>query len=452
MLLFLSSCGIFNPDKQAKTVDRGVPEEKENMVRIYNPATGLYESVPESNVKVDTVRLRDITRSSAKPITGIATEPEGKKKSAYKMSLLVPFYAIRYQNISDPIDARGRRFIQFYAGARLAIDDLMSEGFRVDLNVYDTEESNAKMQEILDDPAVRSSDLLIGAYRRSNIEALAAFSNKYKLPVVSPWIPAFDQGVDAPLMIQTTPGLEAHAHAIFAHIHDALHQPRVYLVGRDERTEMNRLERFRDAYLAAGLNPDSLSMLLIDDRTSDLHETDMTEIFMDTAQAVFVIPYYSRSDEDFVNNVLRKIHAERLDKNVFVYGLPQWMSFSNVNYDYFESLKVHVSTISFTDKYNPRFDSFQTRFFTRYGIVPEEPAFRGYDLVYYFGKALHMYGTHFIPELTGTKHGGLNLGFDLDPVYLEGPDRSAGRQKPRYIENRGIRILQFSQLQFQFIR
>lgn len=461
LFFMLPACGIFKPDKQGRPAVQEPVQEEVTRVRVYNPSSGQYELVPESEVRVDTVRLRDVTRSSAPPITEAAPVREGEMKEFYTMSLLMPFNAIRYQRISDPVDARGRRFIQYYAGARLAVDDLMREGYRIDLNVFDTEESNAKMESLLDKPEVRGSDLVVGGYRRSNIEAMARFSAKRNKAVVSPWIPGFDTGTPAPGLVQVMPGLEAHAGAICAYIRRAHADARVFLVGRDTDAEMNRLEMFYDASLASGMIPDSVDYLLIRDQTSDLKETDWSTIFGEEdedgertvvpGKAVFIIPYYTRSDEGFVNSVLRKIHAERWEKEVVVFGLPQWLGFTNLNYDYLESLRLHLSTISFTDRTHPKYASFQDRFFDRYGIVPEDPAFQGYDLVYSFGKELHDHGTEFLREMTGQFTAGINLGFQLEPLYPStGPDRPA-REKPTYIENRGIRILRFESLQYNLL-
>lgn len=454
LILFLfASCGILNPDKGAKTTPSdSVPTRDEKTVRIYNPQTVQYDQIPASEVIVDTVSLRDITDISTPPITEADVSLKGEKKSSYHFSLLMPFNAIKYQNISNPVDPRGRRFIQYYAGARLAIDDLMQSGIRIDMHVYDTEESSSKVRKLLDDPNFQSSDVIIGPYRRENIETVSTFSNENQIVCVSPWIPGFEVPGNNPQLLQMTPGLEAHADAIFGHIEANYPDTDVYIVSRNSERERNRLNMFREAYQRISSEPDSLKELLISDNTSDLQNTDWLSIFENPDRAIFVIPYYSRGDEDFVNSILRKIHAERIEKEIIVFGMPQWMSFRNMNYDYLEALQAHLSTISYTDRFHPKYQNFTSRFFDRYGIVAEDSAFQGYDLVSYLGKAIAENGTMFLSKLENKLSSEMNLGFDIRPVYGNSSPDQNDLQTPKYFENRGIRILRFQNQNFQILR
>jgi ABC-type branched-subunit amino acid transport system substrate-binding protein len=453
ILLLSASCGILNPEKGGKSAPPdSVPTQAEKTVSIYNPRTGQYEEVPASEVIIDTLSLRDITEISIPPITESDLSISGEKKSSYHFSLMMPFNAIKYQNISNPVDPRGRRFIQYYAGARLAVDDLMQSGIRIDMHVYDTEESSSKVRSLLNDPNVKSSDVIIGPYRTENIEAVSAFSKENQIVCVSPWIPGFEVPGNNPQLLQMTPGLEAHADAIFEHIEANYPRTVVYIVSRNSEREMNRLTMFKDAYQRIFSEPDSLKELMINDNTSDLQNTDWLSIFEKPERAIFVIPYYSRGDEGFVNSVLRKIHAERLEKEIIVFGMPQWMSFRNMNYDYLEALQAHLSTISYTDRYHHKYKNFSSRFFDRYGIVAEDPAFQGYDLISFLGKAISENGTMFLPKLKNELSSEINLGFDIRPVYENRSPDQSDLQVPKYFENRGIRILKFYNQDFQILK
>lgn len=446
--LIISSCGTTGP-KGPVAVDPNANQEKK--VLVYNPETGEYEEVPVSQVVVDTVQLEDITDRSATPIGEKEMKILGEKKSAYHFSFLMPFNAIRYQNIGRAVDPKGRRFIQYYAGARLAIDDLMQEGIRINAHVFDTEESLSKLNSILEDQAVLESDLIVGPYRRAHIQAVSKFSSANQIPMVSPWIPGIELEQPNPLMVQMTPGLDAHAVAIFEHIARVQGDVTLYIVGRDKENESSRQELFQKAYTEAGLPPDSLHLLMIDDNTSDLQNTDWLSIFEKPNKAVFVLPYYSRSDESFVTSILRKIHAERLEKEVVVYGMPQWLGFGNLNFDYLKSLQTHVSSVSFTDRDHPKYEVFYNRFFDRYGIVPDDAAYQGYDLVYFFGKGIFEYGTAFVDYLDEMDISLMNMGVRFEPVYGSIPDNT-NAQAPEYYVNKGIRILRFSDQAFRILR
>jgi hypothetical protein len=314
--------------------------------------------------------------------------------------------------------------------------------------VYDTEESTQKVQDILNMKEMLDMDLIVGPYRRENIELLTDFSRKWKIPLVSPWVPSSSISKENPYLIQMTPGLASHAEAIMSYIGERFAHPKLYLVARENRREKERFENFYRASQKldnVNIQPEEL---IVADTTIDLNETILESIFDPEGPTVFVLPYYSRSEEDFVNSFLRKLHADKLENEVYVFGLPQWLNFRKLNYDYLESLNAHISSAQHLDKKDPSVKEFQTRFYNIYETVPTEAAYQGYDLISYFGKMLGEYGTAFMSEFRSEEKDLFNLGFQIQPIS-SAPAGSEIYPSVDYHENKRIWILKFEDQYFQ---
>ena len=138
--LFLPACSTTKGTKK-KPADTSQPskDKDENKVRVYDPATGTYVLVPRDAVKVDTVKW---TEDKADPIL-TDNESEKKdipaKKSQYEVSLLIPLNSDNYPDLEGGVDSRLLRFLQYYAGMRMAANEVASMVLPVKFNSFDTE-------------------------------------------------------------------------------------------------------------------------------------------------------------------------------------------------------------------------------------------------------------------------------------------------------------------------
>jgi len=315
----------------------------------------------------------------------------------------------------------------------------------VNVRVFDTKTSVNEVNEILNEPAVKNTDVIIGPYDKENLESVATFGLQHNKIVVSPWLPAFNIEQENPFFIQVMPGLNTHAEAIMQYIKDEFKGKKVYLVARNNATEINRLQSFKK-------NPAvKTEDLIIEDASVELQNTDLSSLLSDQG-TIFVMPYYSRSDEGFVNSFLRKLHADKEMKEVIVFGLPQWSGFTNLNPNYMESLSVHISSTTFIDVGHPAYQTFRNRFYNEYHTLPDAQAYLGYDLMHWVGKTLTERGKDGLIGPQRTVANGLASGFDLRPVYKTGSNSGSEMHVPLYYENSRVRILKYFNQDFTLVR
>ncbi|MEO7926184.1 MAG: hypothetical protein ABIR93_05585 [Saprospiraceae bacterium] len=432
MLISFLACST---SKRTKKTEPPVPPKTEEKVRVYDPVSGTYILVPRDAVKVDTIKW------SEDPAVPIISDKETKDdhpitKSRYDISLLVPFNSDHYFIFGDQTDPKLNRFLQYYAGMKIASEEFETAGNSISIHSYDPGASTIELENILKTYPIKNSDVIVGPYEKEHIKEVAEFGLKNEKIVVSPWLPAFTIEKENPFFIQAVPGLTTHAAAIMDYISDEYRGKKVYLVARNNPGEINRLQFFKkNSHVKT-------EDLIVDDRSMALQRTNLSTL-LDDQGTIFILPYYSRSDEAFVNSFMRKLHADKETKEVIVFGLPQWTSFNNLNANYMESLSVHISSSAFVDVDHPSYKDFRTRFFNEFHTLPDQQAFIGYDLLKWLGKTLTEKGPSGL--ISGTSFGnyGMATGFDIKPVFKSAALKPSEMKVPLYYENTRVRILKY---------
>lgn len=438
-LLFLFSCTT--QKKVVKPVEPEPTVKDEDKVRVYDPASGKYILVPRGSVKVDTVQW---TEEKGKPILSDEIEDIDKPvvKDHYTVSLFVPLNAQNYPDLEIHLDSRLVRFMQYYAGMRLAAEEL--KDLKVTFQSFDTETSSFEISNLLKDPAVRKSDVIVGPYEKEHVEQVASFGLLNQKVVISPWLPAFNVEPENPYLIQTIPGLSKNADAIMDYIADEHGDHKVFLVARNNPSEIQRLQYFKQNTRVRTED------LIIDDESIELAKTALDFLLEDPDGTVFVMPYYSRSDEQFVSSFLRKLHADKGTKSVIVFGLPQWTGFNSLNPNYMESLSVHISSPTHINTHHTAYRSFRDKFYRTYFVMPDNNAYQGYDLMVWIAESLARNGIQGLTGKNGNPNFGLTSGFDIRPVYKS--ERPSADDTPLYFENSKVRILKYINQDFEVAR
>lgn len=421
--------------------------------RVYNPSTGEYEFVEDATRLVDTIQWQ-MVENPPEPITDELLTP--KKTAGSEIALLIPLHAIENQIIDDYLDSRTRRFVQFYAGVKMAISDLAERGYPLSLKVFDTGGSEARVDQILMSRQLRTADLIIGPYERELIDEVATFGDKNRIPVVSAWQPGSRSLSGHPYLIQATPGLYTHVKAITDHIRQQYSNARIVIVGRSNPSEKARMDLFYDVFVQAN-NKDLFGsqilpeQLFVTDASPDLAKTQLDAFLEKDKTTIFILPHYASDEENFVISFMRRLRVEKPGSKVLVFGLPQWTNYQKINYDFLENLHVHISANHYINHADSTVNAFEHEFFERFATLPEPSAFHGYDLVRYFGQLMAESGRAMLEYLPTYSKELLAYGFHIKP-FSNNYSTSEPPPLLEYYENDHILILKFEDQTFQKVR
>ncbi len=391
---------------------------------------------------VDTVRW---TPTNPKPPiktnpTRPGDQPGRQSGDTYNIGFLLPF--LSDQATGGTVPEKSRLAVQFYAGAKIALEQLSrEEKINLVVDVFDTQVEDADFQRLLTNPRLEKDQVLIGPIRSSHISLLAPWAKARRKILVSPESPISDLTSLYPDFVQTNPSLRAHCAAITQHIRRKNSPDAVTLVCREK--EVDRLPYFQQVNTAMGGT--RFAELIVPDATTAFDKYDLKKYLKYGKTSVFVLP--SWASQDFVMGFLRNLKAVKGSNRVEVYGMPQWQGFEAIEPEYLTALNVHISSASYLNYDAPAIKVFQQAFYDATGTLPDDDGFNGYDVTMFTGKMLSRYGLSFVQRLTGEVSRGLHADFRFAPVYsTTAPDDRSKNYD--YLENTFVHILKFDKYGF----
>ena len=388
---------------------------------------------------MDTIRWREnTTRPVIKDDSAGAQKNMGSGQT-WHIGYLLPF--LTDQSEEGNIPEKSRFALQFYAGAKLAMEDLSAEGkISLKADVWDTRTSDEDFRTLLEGtPGIQKPVLYIGPARTSQVEILAEWAKKNRKIVISPETPSSGLTENNPGFIQINPSLQSHCEAIMAYVLENNSADAVTLVCRQK--EQDRLDYFGNADTGTG----TFQELVIPDGVSNFDKADLKKYLKPGRVNVFIMP--SWGSQDFVMAFLRKLREVKGTNRVEVYGMPQWQGFESIDGEYFTALNVHISSAFWTDHSDERVKKLENRFYEMTGTLPDEDAFTGYDVTLFTGKMLLRYGLSFPEKLEKGTYSGLQGGYRFGK-NASGPV-DGGAAEFDYRENKEVQILKVGEYGFR---
>ncbi len=459
--LFFTSC---DPTKKIKKSSD--PTSKSEIIKSRtkkNKTTGKVEIVTEVTGRMDTVNWK--RDNSIPPITSNpddyivkddVPEPttqindgtigESVQLGSYRVAVMLPFNAQKY-NMGTSIPKSAQSVLDFYGGMKMAVDQLQHENVNISISVLDTQKSEDVTKSLLNRSELINADVIIGPTKKKTVSIVRKFALRNKRTMISPVYPSGTLATNNPFFVQVSPSLVSHCQAITQHVRKAYNADQVVLIAKGGGTEEKRFKYFQNENknIQGATSGGRFKEYPIQSDLADFDEINFDELILPAETTVFIIP--SWSDEKFINNFLRMVSIAKGQNEVVVYGMPQWMEFNNVDFDYFRRLNVHISSSSFIDKNSIGAKDFRRDFFNKYGKVPLDDAFKGYDILLYTGRMLKKHGDKFQQHLDVEEEQYNHTKFSFQTV-------TKTKRKPEdydinKFENKYVNILKFEDYQFK---
>jgi len=466
LLVFSSSCSLF---RKAEDGEEIVDEEELGPIegrQVYDPTLGQWVTIPDQPSEgMDTLMWKLVDESQRPPIssggTGVVDPNEdgtylletdqeygSEKFTRYNVSLLLPFLADRSENLSGEVYDGSLWALHFFSGAQMALSELGQQGIKLNVAVKDTRGDVSTVERLLrQDPFIRQSHLIIGPYRRDNVRQVAEYAKRNQITFVSPYSGTANLSTENPEYIQVSPTLQSHCRAIIDHTLSRYAANQVVLVRENNETQKAILDFFQTAYFSY-VGTDQVTPLqeyVVSEENSNYAKIDLKNYLEERDTLILIVPSWS---EPFVYSLLREADLARSNEDhIVIFGLPQWMRFEQMDYDYYEKLNLHLSSNYFIDHEASEISRFRENFFQRFGTVPRMEAYLGYDVMKYFGKQLHEHGTKFQYYLEEEPSDYLHTRFEFEPMYQPGSDLL--KAKIDHFENQFVHILRFKDYEFQ---
>jgi LysM repeat protein len=376
-----SICKQYNVDaKDVVKLNPGVIQSLPIGSELKIPAKVHQNEIETKKVASETLQLR----KEPIPMEEVA------KTKTIKIAFLLPF--MLDQSKKEPVL---ERFQNFYAGALLAIKAAKEKGISFEIYTYDTDKTEEKITEVLNNHELKSMDLIIGPAFSNQVPLVAGFAKENKVHTLIPFTAKVPDIENNPYLFQFNPGSENELKYLIELLNGKWRNMQVVFA---EVTEVRTSDegKIREEALKIELKHQRRSFKVIDLSSSDnsniplaLKKSDKNLIIFDTDKYSNVSPYLNSfaSLSSTYDIVLFEQYSwkNQMDKKIETICISPFLTNSNE----------HLIT-DYNDKFDHYFGKDVSNDSPRYDIL-------GFDLTNYFIANINRFGSKFV-----SKSGSLN--------------------------------------------
>lgn len=309
-----------------------------------------------------------------------------EQKKPFKVALLLPMGTtqVNYDtlgNVIGKLSNTTQMAIQYYKGVMLALDSLSKSGLSISTYVYDTNGDTTVVQEIFNKAELLDMNLIIGPFFIDELKIANRFSERYKIPVVSPYSTATGFVKNNPYYVLSKPTLATHCKALYDYI-ELKHNPsRIILLYTHTEQDRNNEALFENAWKQSLLKP---SLYKLTDSTKiTCRQVDM--YLMPGVNNIVIIP---STNETFISKMTARLDSLSATYTITLVGMPQWRESQTLKVNQLSRLNCVISHYSQLNKNTEAYKHLATVFAARNNAALTDYALDGYNDTFYFVKTL----------------------------------------------------------------
>lgn len=300
--------------------------------------------------------------------------------------------------------------LEFYEGVQIALDSLQKEGAQLDVFVYDLKSTTQSLQQILQSPQFKNTDLILAHINNSELMPLAEAAARDKIPFVNVNFPN-DAGItNNPYYVILNSTLKTHTEGIYKFLQKQ-HALSQIVVFRKKGVQEDRLQAALDNYgkVTASVPLKLKYVTLPEDFDSTMIRQHLSKDRM-TACVVGSL------DLVFGLNVSTALASMSNEFPVSVIGMPNWDVINEFSKPQYKNLEIVYGTPFYVSNTNTVANNIQEYFKTKFYSRPTDMVYRGYETMYRFGKLLMMHGSNLNSSIGEKKFTVFN-DFDIQPIF-----------------------------------
>ncbi len=341
----------------------------------------------------------------------LTQKPKGDDIRMIKVALLLPF-GLKEGN--SAFNAQSNRFVEYYEGFLMALEQIKKTGISVDLQVFDIGTEASGLSDILKKSSIQDVNLLVGGLNEKQIKMISAFSKEKKIPYVIPFTSKSDEPLNNPHIFQ-------------------INTPQSYLYSKASAAFC---KQYKDSNVIFFLSdPANEKMEFIKTLQSDLTQDKETfksisysdKFFQDISAKMVPDKLNIVIPSDDTPETLTKMSAPlkvlletKPELKIMIFGYPGWQSYGGEYMDNYFKLRASFYSVFYADPTTPEVKSFYYNFNKWYSrdLIITYPKFGilGYDTGMFFIKGIHEHGTAFESNVNKVKNKGIQTDFKFERV------------------------------------
>lgn len=305
-------------------------------------------------------------------------------KKTLKVAYLMPFALGEHK--SNPNNAR---FMEFYQGSLLAIEDLKNEGVSFEIYAYDTGINTEGLGSILMKPELKKMDMIIGPVYTAQVKRVSDYTKKFDIKHIVPFSAQTVETAINPMLFQCNTAL-SHQTSMAAKrfVQTFKDKPVVLLEFADTPDVSDKTAELIDALKQEMQQSNKPFQAVV-----YKEQQQIKTLLADNVENIVVL---GTNNAVSITSVVSALKAS--GKNFALFGMSEWSNINGVQENLF-SCKLYLYAPFYIDEFSEDVIRFKQRYADIFGAYSQISMpfynFYGYDVSLYFLSALARYGNTF---------------------------------------------------------
>jgi ABC-type branched-subunit amino acid transport system substrate-binding protein len=355
---------------------------KIGMVLQINPASGGKPPKEENQLvneeKKDSVAPAVIEVN--KELIGCEIQEARLQKNEVNIALLLPLFI----GVAEEINAKSKIGLDFYAGAKMALDSLRKTGLNAKVFLYDTQNDSTKITEIINKPAFKFMDLIIGPLYTSEFKQVADFAQNNNITIISPFAQSESILKNNNQVLKFTPDSKTLISKAVNQLTTINKNAVFTLIYNKNEADRILADSIKSAYqVSTGKTINTVEFTGVSELVDQLLEVNENVVIFPSTIQIQVIDFTVR------------LNAARLGKRITLVGLNEWNTYENIDFDLLNNLNFVYAAQMHNNYEDVKNIEFRKNFKTEFKSEPSQYAFQGFDATYFSVTQLKLYGKSF---------------------------------------------------------
>lgn len=302
----------------------------------------------------------------------------------YNVAFYLPFCG----NLNDSINlsAKTINYLEFFEGAGLAVEKMVSEGLKVKLYVYDTYQNAKVVDQLVKKPEFLSFDLIIGPVFPECQRTITELSAKNRIPMVSPLSSDSRYVSSDPYYFQINPDKKLRMIGTADYIINEFSRQNIILLSRGNNNDSQKIltDKLKDKINNNGFHIYNLWN----------NEMEGFEKLLNPENENFVV--MTEDDEANISVAINRLYIASKTYKITLIAPQEYTRLQSINIEYLHNLKLHYLAPYFIDYSNSHVTAFIEKYRKNFSTEPSQFSFQGYDVTTDFLNDLRLYGKKFV--------------------------------------------------------
>ena len=334
----------------------------------------------EGQVLVIPVKSERITKVPVKPVPDVY-EPDDNEplifeiKERYKIAVILPLHLDYGPGYSKYVSSVAT---QFYMGALMALDSLKAMGLNADVHFFDSKNDSAAVQALVNGSEFLDVDLVIGPFFSKTQAIVAEYCKNNKIRMVCPVSSESKLLEKNRLVYASVPSNITLVTGLAQYVLRTHAQDKIILVKSTDKDDLPLYEAFRKSF--------NESPMLGESRPA-LRETtiDGMKSYLDrSSKNIIIIPTLDKTTGVRFMNTLNRSSFKAKPDEIYVFGMKEWVDFTDINNIYKNKFNLHFGSPNFVDYYTDEMIELNRTFRHEYNTDMSKIAVQAYDVFLFY--------------------------------------------------------------------